>query len=644
MVASQPSSPTRSAVRAVPSDHHSSDGCLDPGVGVHVSRSAVQRVVDAAREASSHQSSGAKGIKDCIRSHSDALSKPDCVISSRQHNSDSLHQQAGRHSLASVDGASPTFVRARRKLRLTPPGKLHSGSQQCLSRSGLSSRSDCTDRVEIGREGISLGSTAVDLGRATDRLVRKSSKSPASPIRIALPRRAGLCDRWSTHTLTSDANLRLPTDGHSEQVSNVGASSEDSLPDLTDRSAKCVGNLVSTATGSGCDLTGPVAAWLDGIVSTPLELLPSQPSASESPSVAARDKRLLNKGFSPQLLSRLSSARAQSTNRVYAAKWNLFAQYCKDHDIDPYQAKSPTVADFLLFCFDTRQSSACTLQGYRSALGSVLKLSCGYDPGQDEILSQLIRSFFRERPIGARRIVPWSLNLVLRYLKHGKLAPTALLSRRNLTLKTVFLLTLASGKRCGEIHALDSEVFKVNDSYSSVILKPRSDFLSKTHFSSRGAGTFSQIVIPALASSPDSDLQDFSLCPVKTLRVYRTQTEPVRTAEQKRLIISFMPSKKNDITKQCIANYLRWLVQQAYTDTANCPTSCTALDMRPHDVRGLATTLKSFTHVTMSDMLAAGVWTSMSTFLRFYCKEFTRSEVTDLYALSPFVAAGSILH
>ena len=360
--------------------------------------------------------------------------------------------------------------------------------------------------------------------------------------------------------------------------------------------------------------------------------------------MAARDKRLLSKGFSPQLLSRLSSARAQSTNRVYAAKWNLFAQYCKDHDIDPYQAKSPTVADFLLFCFDTRQSSACTLQGYRSALGSVLKLSCGYDPGQDEILSQLIRSFFRERPIGARRIVPWSLNLVLRYLKHGKLAPTALLSRRNLTLKTVFLLTLASGKRCGEIHALDSEVFKVNDSYSSVILKPRSDFLSKTHFSSRGAGTFSQIVIPALASSPDSDLQDFSLCPVKTLRVYRTQTEPVRTAEQKRLIISFMPSKKNDITKQCIANYLRWLVQQAYTDTANCPTSCTALDMRPHDVRGLATTLKSFTHVTMSDMLAAGVWTSMSTFLRFYCKEFTRSEVTDLYALSPFVAAGSILH
>jgi len=75
-----------------------------------------------------------------------------------------------------------------------------------------------------------------------------------------------------------------------------------------------------------------------------------------------------------------------------------------------------------------------------------------------------------------------------------------------------------------------------------------------------------------------------------------------------------MPSKQINITKLCIAIYLRWLVQYAFTDTASCPTACTELDMRPHDLRGLATTLKSFTHVTMSDLLAANVWTSMSSF------------------------------
>ena len=644
VVASQPTSPAGRSVQAAASEHHSSDGCLYPGVGVHLSRQAVQRLVDATREASTHQPPRVEGIKDCLRSHSDALSKSDCSVSSGQHHGYSVHQQARGHSFTSSHGAGALAVRARRRLRLSRSSKFHSGSQQCPSRPRLTSRSNSPNRVEVGFDRVSLDSTALSLGQASDRLVCKPTESSAASLCLSLPRRARLGDRRVNHSTAKDVSVCLSADHNSEQVSVVGSSSDDSLPDLVGSTAQSVGNLVSAATGIGCDLTGDVASWLDGIVSTPLESLPSVATPAKATSVASRDKRLLNEGFSPKLLSRLSSSRTKSTNKVYAAKWNLFDQYCRDHNVDPYQAKSPTVADFLLFCFDTRQSSARTLQGYRSAIASVLKLSSGYDPGQDVILAQLIRSFFRERPVGARRIVPWSLNLVLRYLKFGKLAPTGLLSIRNLTLKTVFLLTLASGKRCGEIHALDSEVFKVNDSYSSVILKPRSDFLSKTHFTSRGAGTFSQIVIPSLTSDPASELQDLSLCPVKTLRVYRSHTESVRTTDQKRLIISFMPSKKNDITKQCIANYLRWLVQQAYTDTANCPEACAELDMRPHDVRGLATTLKSFTHVTMSDMLAAGVWTSLSTFLRFYCKEFTRSEITDLYALSPFVTAGSILH
>ena len=60
---------------------------------------------------------------------------------------------------------------------------------------------------------------------------------------------------------------------------------------------------------------------------------------------------------------------------------------------------------FLLFCFDTRQSSARTLQGYWLALASVWELSSEFDPGQDASLTQLNRSFLREQPVGARRIV-----------------------------------------------------------------------------------------------------------------------------------------------------------------------------------------------------------------------------------------------
>ena len=643
MVVTQLSPAAGSPVRAASANSVCSDGCLNPGLGIYLSQSALERVVDETRKLSAHQCSGDEGAKFSFNQNSTSVIKSGDPVSSRQHDSRLVCNETGGNPFSSSDSRSQTTVRARRKLQLNSTSALHSGQKQRGSRSGFTGGSGSPDRMAPGSERVSLGSGSLSLGKTSGGLVCEQLESSARVIRVTKPGRLGVGDRWVDDSITSASRLCFPASNHSAQVSVVGSAVSGYLPDLTDSTAQPAGSVAPSVDVTGFNATASVTSWLANIIATPLGVLPPQPKPAKSSPVASRDARLIGKGFSPKLLSRLCRSRAKSTNRVYDAKWTLFAQYCKDRSVDPFHAKSPVVADFLLHCFDTRHSSATTLQGYRSALGSVLKLSAGYDPGQDAILAQLIRSFFRERPVASRRIVPWSINLVLRYLKHGKLAPTALLTKRELTLKTVFLLALATGKRCGEIHALDSEVFKVNDSYDSVILKPRSDFLSKTHFTSRGAGTFSQVVIPSLISDPSSDLQDHSLCPVKTLQIYRIYSELVRTPEQKRLIISFMPSKKTDITKQCIANYLRWLVQQAYTDTANDPLACTALSMRPHDVRGLATTLKSFTQVTMADLLAAGVWTTMSTFLRFYCKEFTRSEISDLYALSPFVAAGSIL-
>jgi len=81
---------------------------------------------------------------------------------------------------------------------------------------------------------------------------------------------------------------------------------------------------------------------------------------------------------------------------------------------------------------------------------------------------------------------------------------TGLLTTRNRTLKTVVLL-ITSGKRCWEIHALDSE----------------------------SAYTFTQIVFPKLSTDSSDGLQHLSLYPVKTLRGFCAHTESVQTLEQK---------------------------------------------------------------------------------------------------------------
>ena len=343
------------------------------------------------------------------------------------------------------------------------------------------------------------------------------------------------------------------------------------------------------------------------------------------------------------MLQHLNQARTKSTRSVYESKWSVFVQYCSKHNADPFKARSADIAEFLTWAFEERNSSPRTLQGYRSAIAAKLRLASGYDPGQDEFLSQLLKSFLLQKPIKDKSIVKWDLGLVLHYLKHGRLQATASLEPRDVTLKTVFLLALASGKRRGEIHALDATLYQVGKSWDAIKLKPRPEFLGKTHFATTGAGTFQELVIPALTKKPKAEPMDIALCPVHTLRVYKAVSDKYRSPQQKRLIISFVKGRETDITCQSISNYLKWLVAQAYQESAEVGQLAAKFSMTPHDLRGIATSLKAATHVSMRELMAAGTWSSMNTFLKCYAKDFSRSELTGLYELGPFVTAGSVL-
>lgn len=301
----------------------------------------------------------------------------------------------------------------------------------------------------------------------------------------------------------------------------------------------------------------------------------------------------------------------------------------------------PVIAEFLLHCFRVENLSVKTVQGYKAALTAKLKPMTGVDLSKCEILSQLIHSFFRSRPPPDKRVLKWDINVVLRFMKVGAWAHTETLSARNLTLKLVFLLTLAAGKRCGEIHALANSVFKVRGNWQAVQLRPRVDFIGKTHYKTNGYGTFEDIVIPSLTKEGgENDTQ--SLCPVQTLRHYLSESKKYRGPEQKRLIISWVPGKQTDITKQAISNYLRLAVVEAYKDVENVEATAQQLGMRPHDIRGVATSLQTLTACRMEDILRAGVWTSPSTFISHYVKEFTCDQLTGLHQLAPFVVGASV--
>ena len=151
--------------------------------------------------------------------------------------------------------------------------------------------------------------------------------------------------------------------------------------------------------------------------------------------------------------------------------------------MDPFQVTIPQLADFFVFLFQVKHLNPRTIKGYRSAISSTISSCCSRtELSYSQELSSLIRSFQLERPL-QRKVAPqWNLSLVLQALTKPPFEPIAKCELKFLTLKTVFLVALASGRRRSELHALcfDSHHFRQNQDQSMVTLYPDLEFVAKT--------------------------------------------------------------------------------------------------------------------------------------------------------------------
>ena len=96
-----------------------------------------------------------------------------------------------------------------------------------------------------------------------------------------------------------------------------------------------------------------------------------------------------------------------------------------------------------------------TIRGYRSMLANTYQISLE-SIGSNVQLSNLVRNFAISAQKVKRKIPSWSLNCVLSYLE--KAEPLHSLSLNRLTMKTVFLVSLATAKRVSELQALYPDI------------------------------------------------------------------------------------------------------------------------------------------------------------------------------------------
>ena len=110
------------------------------------------------------------------------------------------------------------------------------------------------------------------------------------------------------------------------------------------------------------------------------------------------------------------------------------------------------VSYFFMYLYQDLNRHPSTIDGYRTATVDTFGPT-GLHISQSSDLNRLLSSFHRDRPESSRNLPKWNLSVVLNELTKAPFGPMKDTDLKHLTLKTSFLLALASGKRRSKIHA-----------------------------------------------------------------------------------------------------------------------------------------------------------------------------------------------
>ena len=554
-----------------------------------------------------------------------------CIMIYRQHNGGLIYQQTGWHSF-------PQSLRRSLENTQLVPGTRHSYQStshprqiQHSCRPPLKTRQTYQDRMGSGSNSCEFSIPDAQLpkcGSVCDKI------QPQTPIIcLSSTRLQSTSDRCPVHGLESSSCICF-----SSFYSDTCCSRENPTTSVQNSSHSSV---LATATvvlrtssiSVSSDSSATNSKTTDSIQR---KICTSKPPNSRPSRLGVIKQSIRDKKFSQNVADFVSRSRRASTQKVYDAKWTIFSNWCHTKKVNPISAPITVIADFLIFLFSEKKCQISTIKGYRSMISNTLKFKTGNRIGSNPVLSELIRSFELQRPVQRSLTPKWDLSWVLVCLQKPPFEPLDKASKFHVTIKTAFLLALATAKRCSEIHALamDSQHLRFNQSDGSVSLILKSGFLAKNQLPSVKPDP---IVVPSLARICKWEHTDRLLCPVRALKFYLKMTSSYR---QNRTRL-FLPIKGNkDISKDTISRWISYTVKLAYRKLAKRDISF--LKIKAHEVRALSSSWAFFDKVPLNDILQAAVWNSSSTFAKFYLRDMSQ-QAQNLQSLGPIVVAQKVV-
>ena len=218
-------------------------------------------------------------------------------------------------------------------------------------------------------------------------------------------------------------------------------------------------------------------------------------------------------------------------------------------------------------------------------------------------------------------------------LKRGPpFEPLPSCSLQDLTQKVLFLVSLATARRVGELQAVSREVsFSGADIYLSYLL----EFRAKTESSVNSLPR--SFCVRSLEDFVSDLPEELLLCPVRALRLYLSRTASISPRPRALFVSPCSPSWV--LSKNALSFFLRDLIACASSSSAGSSSSSA---FRAHSVRGVVTSWAFSRNASFSSILAAATWSFSYVFTYFYLKDVQFSSSSG-FSLEPLVAAGCVV-
>ena len=345
-----------------------------------------------------------------------------------------------------------------------------------------------------------------------------------------------------------------------------------------------------------------------------------RPSAGPTRLALVREK-LRSRGASELVRDLVTTAHRSGTHSVYTSHWSRWVKWCNENSTCPTSPSNIDVANFLA-SLQAKGKAASTMRVHKAAICTTLRQLGLPSLGEDSTIRDTLKGAAVIEARNPRRCPSWDLFLVLESLEGAPYEPISKANLKNLAFKTLFLISLASGRRLSEVNNLSglaADVGREPDGSFSLRFLP--EFLAKN----QKPGDPSPVIrIPPLPS-------DHKLCPVRALRRYLHFTKSFR-GRRRKLFLSLNPSLRADISVTALTRWVRETISLAYAGSDVGKTN-------PHEIRAWSASLALSLNLPFDKIMEAAYWRSPSPFIKHYLRDLTRRREDGLYGLSSLAVA-----